>query len=461
MKTLTGYLFLLVCIINACSQKNEVDWPKGFIGIWHDTDGSDIFEITSSQELFFFTCDGSTVVSKQSFITSFDNDGDIRIVLKRKDNLESDYERESIFSLEGVNLKLDGRPFERLPDMAALERICASEAEYFGDDVTSSPEEPESNMLTIVGNDIWIRDKAGTGEVVMKLNNGDKCKIVSDYPKQFEVIRGDPDYWYFIEFEGKNGWVFGSQTSLAVDIEPLTGTSADDLWTAFKGYHKKSIEVMNSKRTTEDFGVNEYEEINSDEFNVVYADEDGFATSYRQDDTSPTDLMLVNRTDNTSGAAGWYTFWWTHIGMKDGDHFLTYTNDSGFYYSKIAFQGRVEKVVKSSDYEYLLLTLWDNGTGTVCCRQTHYNVIYVNLKEKTIRAMMTEIGFVGYGFMYTEEVDVGELLNTGSMADLDDEGMLSVTEFKSKKQEDGSLMASDTVQMAYKWNKKTKVFTIQ
>lgn len=77
--------------------------------------------------------------------------------------------------------------------------------------------EIKDEYLTIIGKDIWVRSKPSTGDVVMKLNDGDKCKIIEKGEQQ--TIKDDTDYWYKIEFEGKEGWVFGSQTSVKSDSE--------------------------------------------------------------------------------------------------------------------------------------------------------------------------------------------------------------------------------------------------
>lgn len=66
--------------------------------------------------------------------------------------------------------------------------------------------------LTIDGKDIWIRDKPKTGAVIMKLNTGDKCEILEK--GNSETIKDKTDFWYKIKFNEKEGWVFGSQTSL-------------------------------------------------------------------------------------------------------------------------------------------------------------------------------------------------------------------------------------------------------
>lgn len=77
----------------------------------------------------------------------------------------------------------------------------------------STPENkvnPPVEKLVIVGNNIWVRSKPATGEVIMKLNDGTECVILDVSDEQ--VIRGMVDVWYKIEHDGKQGWVFGSQT---------------------------------------------------------------------------------------------------------------------------------------------------------------------------------------------------------------------------------------------------------
>lgn len=73
-------------------------------------------------------------------------------------------------------------------------------------------------QLTIEGNQIWVRSTPKTGDVVMKLDDGTVCKVLEKGEGQ--TIRGHKDYWYKIVFNGVQGWVFGSQTSLK-QIESL------------------------------------------------------------------------------------------------------------------------------------------------------------------------------------------------------------------------------------------------
>jgi hypothetical protein len=69
-----------------------------------------------------------------------------------------------------------------------------------------------ADHLLIEGKDIWVRAKPYSGDVLMKLNTGDGCKVIERGEK--DQIKDRSDYWYKIEFGGKQGWVFGSQTNL-------------------------------------------------------------------------------------------------------------------------------------------------------------------------------------------------------------------------------------------------------
>ncbi len=68
------------------------------------------------------------------------------------------------------------------------------------------------STLTIEGNQIWIRETPKTGKVVFKLDEGAVCRVLKKGERQ--VIRGQEDFWYKIEHNGKTGWVFGSQASI-------------------------------------------------------------------------------------------------------------------------------------------------------------------------------------------------------------------------------------------------------
>ncbi len=68
------------------------------------------------------------------------------------------------------------------------------------------------DSLIIEGTRIWVREQPKTGKVVFTLDDGALCHILEKGEEQ--VIRGNKDFWYKIEYEGKVGWVFGSQSSI-------------------------------------------------------------------------------------------------------------------------------------------------------------------------------------------------------------------------------------------------------
>ena len=83
-------------------------------------------------------------------------------------------------------------------------------------EVTDTENTPvEKQYITIIGNNIWVRDAPSDGEVIMKLNDGDRCELLEK--GKYEEIRGMKDYWYKIKFDGKEGWVYGSQTDYQQD----------------------------------------------------------------------------------------------------------------------------------------------------------------------------------------------------------------------------------------------------
>jgi uncharacterized membrane protein len=107
--------------------------------------------------------------------------------------------------------------------------------------IVNSTDKPK--YIQINGENIWVRSKARTGEVVMKLNNNPQVKVLDSCC--LETIRGDKSYWYKIEHNGQEGWLFGSQTkayskSIKTSItEPkqlLRKISADKSIVKFHGF---------------------------------------------------------------------------------------------------------------------------------------------------------------------------------------------------------------------------------
>lgn len=104
-----------------------------------------------------------------------------------------------------------------------------------------------SDILLIEGDDVWVRSVPTTGDVIMKLHNGSACKVLEKGRK--ETINGNPDFWYKIEFEGKEGWVFGSQTNLKSqqiqEIAPDILTENDFLTNFIMKVKQKDISNLN------------------------------------------------------------------------------------------------------------------------------------------------------------------------------------------------------------------------
>ncbi len=111
----------------------------------------------------------------------------------------------AMFIFIGCNNKDKQDTEQNSRDTAKVENIT-SNIEDDNNDYIQNPK------LTIIGNQIWVRSEPTTGEVIMKLDDGTECEVL-EKGKQ-ETIHGTTDYWYKISCNGKQGWVFGSQTSL-------------------------------------------------------------------------------------------------------------------------------------------------------------------------------------------------------------------------------------------------------
>ena len=78
--------------------------------------------------------------------------------------------------------------------------------------ISSNTTNSNANYAKIIGNSIWVRSSPRNGAVIMKLNNNTECKIIGNCCE--ETIGGKKSLWYKIEYNGKTGWVFGSQLQL-------------------------------------------------------------------------------------------------------------------------------------------------------------------------------------------------------------------------------------------------------
>lgn len=77
----------------------------------------------------------------------------------------------------------------------------------------------EVSVGFIIADEVRVRDRYDNGsEVIELLNIGRKVRIVGK-SKEKQTIGGYEDYWYNIEFDGKNGWCYGEFISDAKDLE--------------------------------------------------------------------------------------------------------------------------------------------------------------------------------------------------------------------------------------------------
>lgn len=137
-------------------------------------------------------------------------------------------------------------------------------------------EKPQQEYLTIVGVNIWVRSSPTDGKVVMKLNNGDRCKVLGR--KRFEVIRGVGDYWYNIEFTGQKGWVFGSQTNKKMEGRYHLFNTLDELVNSTVFDSNEVEDWEGDPSVISEVGMSIVGEFDEGELCVVSFDSPGFMT---------------------------------------------------------------------------------------------------------------------------------------------------------------------------------------
>ena len=151
------------------------------------------------------------------------------------------------------------------------ENASETDQDVFESDEVEETYAPEDELgeaiLTIKGKDIWVRDYPNTGKVVMTLNEGDRCRIIQT--GRYDVIRGIGSSWFEIEFEGKRGWVFGSQSNFStLDI---------------------STEYRPIKKNIKDLSSENFDEL----FNSIYLEEKKYEIKPKEGDEIPESLSVT------------------------------------------------------------------------------------------------------------------------------------------------------------------------
>lgn len=186
-------------------------------------------------------------------------------------------------------------------------------------DAADSITEQNTNWLTIEGENIWVRSTPSTGEVIMKLNNGDMCEVLEK--GKFEEIRNMYDYWYKIKYNGQIGWVYGSQSNLKTGY-----TYADAV---NKKLIKPSESAQNSPKSIQAF-FSEYTSTNNNLNRFVHSTAGLYILN------NPGSMCYGSKSSSISikqfGIQPKNVF----NGIPEGDHCGGYENSSdGFYYETI------------------------------------------------------------------------------------------------------------------------------
>jgi SH3 domain-containing protein len=118
----------------------------------------------------------------------------------------------SLMYNEKIDPLLSGATFEIIWAVDSFYEAGEGDALYFAENLQSYKVLKKPPIkLVISGNKIWVREQPKTGKLAFTLDDGAVCTVLEKGEAQ--EIRGLKDYWYKIEYEGKVGWVFGSQTS--------------------------------------------------------------------------------------------------------------------------------------------------------------------------------------------------------------------------------------------------------
>lgn len=257
----------------------------------------------------------------------------------------------------------------------------------------------QKKSLKIVGNNIWVRDQPGTGDVVMKLNDGDICEF--EYPRQFEIIRGTPHYWYPIQYNDQHGYVFGSQTNQEFTTLPLKSANPEELWEQFKNHY-----LTQAKKQKEQWDDFDYDfEDNGNSFQYDFAVDGSNDHLFSLDTIVNKEIIIIKQEGKIAGAAGFANSFESYLGLYRNGNYELYP---GF---KKSFNGLFKHLISINEKEYLMASFYDSGDGIAMFRTSYFEVYYINTEEHTIRLIAHELGKSIKG-VYLEDVKTGNLFNT-------------------------------------------------
>ncbi len=79
---------------------------------------------------------------------------------------------------------------------------------------TTSPENWDGEILKINGYNVNVRNEPSIdlGEVIFQLNQSDEVEVIAKTTSEYFVEGYGYDFWYYVEFNNQQGWVFGKLT---------------------------------------------------------------------------------------------------------------------------------------------------------------------------------------------------------------------------------------------------------
>lgn len=214
------------------------------------------------------------------------------------------------------------------------------------------------NILTIHGKNIWIRDEPNIGKVTLKLNEGDRCRILE--AGRFDVINGKANLWYKIEINGQTGWVFGSQTDQpgfmfecenpfrVMDSLKLTNHNIDAA--SFNQFWENLIFFFKKKEFHEEVDGEEIAalsvEVDSNRILVGHFTDCGMYSSETFTKKYVTNQLALISYENRTGCSGWYEF---------GATLVAFVKNSKWSFA-VELEGGVELTRELSNGKILLAT---------------------------------------------------------------------------------------------------------
>jgi len=335
--------------------------------------------------------------------------------------------------------------------------------------------------LTIEGDQIWVRDFPGVGNVIAKVDNGTRCEIIEK--GHFEIIRGKPDYWYKIFFPGgqdsKNndyaieGWVFGSQSDKKIEYQVISSNSADHLWVSFYSFMEKSCETWSEENQNNDNPMKcEINKIDNNKFSIsyLYVYEEIEVEDYgsplhtevtytrHPNDDPDIQIIAVNNRYWDQGPAG-NNYYMLMATVKSNDQFKLYVGQDEN--DPVALDGKLFEMVDLSPAERILITYQEIVSYYL---EAYYNVYYIDINNETMQLKLAKIGHTES--LVEEEIwemDEGRVIVESATVEVVTTSplKLKLTEHKAKKSGDALVKISDQNIKYYTWDQSKKVFILE